>query len=112
LEERKLTRFVAKSIPSFNYSIGRLAQQISTEAGIGTELMYQITEQAINEWQFQRKIPVNTLFVMSHDERYIHMQEMLKLFEGHLRPIVASKRRLDRAVNIAEENIRIALDLR
>ncbi len=105
------TRFKAKSIPSINYSIERMSRKISTEAKCSVELVKRMGELAINEWQAESGIPVRNLFVLDWEKRADHMNQILYNFKVNMRPLIMSEKRLNKAMNIAQASMEIALDL-
>lgn len=112
MESKKITKFVAKSAPSFNYTIERLSKQISRDARVGVELVHQMTEDAINEWQYQRNVPAVNLFTMSKKDQQQEIQHILALLENRLFKVISSKSLREHAIDVAEQNLEYALQLR
>ena len=81
-----------------------MLQEISSQAAISPELVRKYTTQALKEWEDDTGEDVLRLFSTTPTKRSWEIQKMLDHFRDHLRPIVFSKKKLDRVMDIAADS--------
>ena len=107
--EGDVNRFVSHEYRNGEFE--KMLQQISSEAAISPELVRKYTKTAMKEWEQESGNDVLTLFASSPNNRSHEISRMLDHFQDHLRPIVFSQKKLDRAMEIASESLETMYNL-
>lgn len=98
-----ITRFVSHEYR--NKEFEHMVEQISAKGAISVELTRKFTTDALTKWEKSRHNDVLTLFTAKPDTRHEEIDHMLEYFRDSLRPIIFSKRRLDKAMDIARDSL-------
>ncbi|MHA1777766.1 MAG: hypothetical protein DRO88_08175 [Promethearchaeia archaeon] len=97
--EDHVTRFVSHEYR--NKEFEKMVKKISAEGGISVELTRKFTKEAMHEWEQQQHQDVLTLFTAQPQTLNFEISKMLENLRDKLRPVIISKKRIDRAVEIA-----------
>lgn len=97
--EDHVTRFVAHEYR--NKEFEEMVEKISNEGGISVELTRKFTKDAMHEWENQRHKDVLTLFTAQPQTLHVEIAKMLENLRDKLRPVIISKKRIDKAIEIA-----------
>lgn len=99
--KNEITRFVSHEYRSDSFE--KMIQEISAKASVSPELVRKCSETALTEWENVGGKDVLTLFTARPDYRSIEIDKMLDKLRDKLRPIIFSRKKLDRSIEIASK---------
>ena len=94
-----VTRFVSHEYR--NKEFEQMVEKISAEGGISVELSRKFAKDALHSWEDRHHQDVLTLFTAKPQTLHHEISQMLEYLRDKLRPVILSKKRIEKAVEIA-----------
>ncbi len=99
--KNEITRFISHEYRSDSFE--KMIQEISAKASVSTELIRKCSKRALTEWETRGGKDVLTLFTARPNDRAEEIEKMLNNLRDYLRPIIFSRKKLDRSIDIASK---------
>ncbi|MHA1673223.1 MAG: hypothetical protein ACTSYI_06310 [Promethearchaeota archaeon] len=101
--KNNVTRFISHEYRNMEFE--RMLKHISAKGGLSIELTRQFSTNALEKWEKVHSSDVLALFTAKPTTRNEEIGHILEYFRDSLRPVIFSKKRLDRAMEIAADSL-------